>query len=72
MQKMNDDPVWDLVICITTGVGSVVWLVWASLMLNNHFLILWDNRISALACLIMAFFMLSTAISYWHTWRRRR
>lgn len=72
MQRSNEDPIWDLVICIAGGAGTIVCLFWATLMFNQHVPVFVDRRIAALACIIMAALMLSTALSYWHQWKQRR
>lgn len=72
MQRLNDEsPVWDLVICIAGGVGTAAWLFWAALAFKSYNILPWGNMLIVLSVL-MAVLMLSTAISYWFQWKRRR
>ena len=72
MQKSQDDPIWDLVICIAGSAGTLVWLFWAAFTFTGHAPFALDRRLAALGCVIMAGLMLSTAVSYWYQWKHAR
>ncbi len=72
MHRSDDDPIWDLVICITTAAGAVVWLAWAALALRYSAVLPWNNQLIAVAATIMAVMMLVTSLGSWLQWRDRR
>jgi len=72
MQRPGDDPVWDLVICITAGVGAMAWLLGAFLTLKIALPLPLNNRFASLVCFAMTLIMLSTTVGYWFQWKHRR
>jgi uncharacterized protein YhhL (DUF1145 family) len=73
MQRWNDDhPIWDLVMSIGGSVGTIISMLWATLLLNPYVPAPFNRRIASLVCVLIAVLMLLTATTYWHQWKQRR
>lgn len=71
MYRSDEDPIWDLVICIAAAVGTVVWLAWMALAFRFSLLFPWPNRLIAVVAAIMALMMLAASLGSWWQWKRR-
>jgi hypothetical protein len=72
MQESNESPAWDLVICITGSIGSVIFLLGAYLIIGKRVPMLWGGQVVGALSIIMAVMSLSMAIGYGYQWKRRR
>jgi hypothetical protein len=72
MHRSDDDPIWDLVICITTAASAAVWLAWGALALRYSIIFPWNNRLIALIAALIALMMLAASLGSWRQWKYRR